>query len=285
MPFPSTFDEVYFSDRSWSERVTAWIKTNEAQGFSSENAALVRRVLSDDDTGLRIVINITPGALTSVLREGEYKNLYEHPVIGGAAKEVPASRLTVDEALDLDEHTYFGALALGGSGVRFYGQYCLVLRPDHDDASTHLFDRDSYDILFPPLATDHPADVDLVACLRGTWVDDRLDMAMLKVLPEIRHDNRLVTSGTISDLLLRDQEFIEVHLHGSIGIDRLEEIRESPDDATTELAILERSRNGLRTSTVDREWIRRRALLAELMDHRKIPHHVVTIYGKGYQWA
>ena len=37
--------------------------------------------------------------------------------------------MEVDDKLGIDaERTYFGAVALGGAGVRYYGEYCMVLR-------------------------------------------------------------------------------------------------------------------------------------------------------------
>jgi hypothetical protein len=215
-----------------------------------------------------------------------YKNLYDRPVIGENPKSPSEERKKVDETLSLTTNHYFGAVALGGAGVRFYGEYCMVVRLDRVkrvDSDTRLFDRDSYDILLEPLS-NLELSRQQIQCLTGTWDTDVVEMALLRVLPEIEHDSRLVTSGTVSALVLRDQEFIEIHLDGTFGPGDLEEIRESPDDASLELAIAERERHGLFTTVVDREWARRRAEVARQLEGHKLPHRVVTLHGRGYQW-
>lgn len=291
--FPDTFDSTYFMDAPWSERVERWIELNQSSGFSTGNVDMMRQMCENTDTGLRMVVNITAKALLGVLREGEYKNLYDNPVIGSDPKEPSAERQRVDLALGIGENTYFGAVALGGAGVRFYGEYCMVLTLARlEMAPTALFDRDSFDILLDPLigltrgAQGDPLGptVEQLACLRGTWSQDRVHMALLRVLADISHDSRLVTSGTISELLLRDQEFIEVHLEGSFGPGDIEEVRQSPDDAAIELTISERERRGLFTTAVEREWARQRAEVARRLDDHDVRHKIVTLHGRGYQW-
>jgi hypothetical protein len=295
--FPEPFDPIYFRDASWAERVDLWVQAHVNTGFAAGNVEVVEQVLADEVTGLRMVVNITADALLGVLRDGSYHNLYENPVIGGSAKEPTDERRKVDETFDLTDNHYFGAAALGGAGVRFYGEYCMVIKLERVSPSaasrapgggrtipdTRLLDRDSYDILLQPLSALQLSKRQ-VERLTGTWDADVLHMALLRVLPEIGHDMRLATSGTISEAVLRDQEFIEVHLKGSFGPPDLEEVRESPDDAALELAIAERARHGLFTTMVDREWARRRAVVARELDRQRVRHRVVTLHGRGYQW-
>jgi hypothetical protein len=284
--FPDGFDPIYFADESWSRRVKLWADAEGDAGFSGGNLHVVRQVLDDPDTGLRMVVNITADALLSMIDAGQYYNLYDEPVIGGEPRKPTATRLQVDEMLDVGPGYYFGAVALGGTGVRFYGEYCMVIDPRHVPAETRLFDRDSYDLLLDPLA-DPPLNEEQLLRLRGWWKDDEDDvvaMALLRVLPQVGQGSRLVTSGTISEAVLKDQEFIEVHLARPFGHRELEEVRESPDDAATELTIAERERHGLYTSYVEREWRRRRARVAEYLDEHAIRHRIVTLHGRGYQW-
>ena len=114
--------------------------------------------------------------------------------------------------------------------------------------------------------------------------DDAVDMALRRVLSEVAHDVRLVTSGTVSERLLRDQEYIEVHLDGSFAPTDLEEVRLSPDDAAAEFAIAERERSGQYTTLVERMWRQRRGEVIQDLVDAKVPVRVVTLHGKGYQW-
>jgi hypothetical protein len=282
-PYPPQFDPIYFSVLQWCERVDLWESNHQSSGFSGGNVAVIRQVLSDPETGLRMVVNITADALRSFLREGTYRNLYDAPVVGGAARQPSPERLRVDTRFGLGPNVYFGAVALGGTGIRFYGEYCMVIKLDRMAGDTRLVDRDSYDILSEPLSELELRDEQL-NCLRGTWKEDAVDMALLRVLSEVTHDIRLVTSGTVSERLLRDQEYIEVHLDGTFAPTDLEEVRLSPDDAATESAIAEREREGLHTSLVERMWRQRRTDVIQDLASTNTLVRVVTLHGRGYQW-
>jgi hypothetical protein len=282
--FPFGFDETYFCGAPWSERVELWVADNQDVGFSGGNEMIVRNVLKDPETGLRMVVNITAFSLLVVLATNQYLNLYDRPRIGGAAPEPSDARKWVDKTLDLGETTYFGAVALGGAGVRYYGEYCMVLQLDQVADTTQLFDRDSYDILAEPLVA-LPLTAARIDALRGRWGSDRVDMAVRRVLPELGHDIRLATSGTISDAVLRDQEFIEVHLDGSFEPRAIEEIRESPDETTIEMSLRGRPDRGIALNQTEQEWLVRREIVIEMLAVLGIPHRIVTLHGRGYQWA
>ena len=280
--FPPHFDPTYFSAQSWADRVDRWETDNQGSVFSGGNVAVIRQMLSDPETGLRMVVNITADALRSFLSEGRYRNLYDSPLVGGSARQPSPERVKVDSRFGLGPNVYFGALALGGTGVRFYGEYCMVIKLDRVPADTRLFDRDSYDILSEPLNELKLTDEQLKS-LGGTWRDDAVDMALRRVLSEVTHNVRLVTSGTVSERLLRDQEYIEVHLDGTFTPTDLEEVRLSPDDAA-EFAIAERERQGLHTTLVEHIWRQRRADVIQDLAKAKLPVRVVTLHGRGYQW-
>jgi hypothetical protein len=67
----------------------------------------------------------------------------------------PNLRETVDAALPLNgarpEDVYFGAVELFGSGIRFYGDVCLVIRKDVVAHDTLVLDRNSFDLISAPL--------------------------------------------------------------------------------------------------------------------------------------
>jgi hypothetical protein len=281
--YPSGFDQTYFSASAWADRVDEWIAAHKDAGFSGGNAKVVRDVLRDLETGLRMVVNITAFSLHIVLQDNEYKNLYERPAIGGEPREPSETRKHVDEVLGLGRRTYFGAAALGGAGVRYYGEYCMVLTLDQVQGRARLFDRDSFDIELEPLKS-LPLTPGRLEVLRGDWDKDRVDMAVLRVLLELGHNLRLVTSGTVSDTVLRDQEFIEVHLDGSFAPRDIEEVRESPDETAIEMSLRNRRERGIALSQTEQDWLMRRAWIGEVLASYGIPHRIVTLHGRGYQW-
>jgi hypothetical protein len=280
--YPSGFDQTYFSASAWAERVDRWIDEHE-DGFSGGNAKVVRDVLRDLETGLRMVVNITAFSLYIVLRDNAYKNLYERPAIGGEPREPSETRKHVDQMLDLGPRTYFGAAALGGAGVRYYGEYCMVLTLDQVEGRATLFDRDSFDIELEPLKS-LPLTAELLGVLRGDWDADRIDMAVLRVLLELDHDLRLVTSGTVSDTVLRDQEFIEVHLNGTFEPRKVEEVRESPDETAIEMSLRNRRERGISLTQTEQDWLLRRTWVSEQLARYGVRHRIVTLHGRGYQW-
>ncbi len=283
-------DDVYFAPVSWADRVQRWLRRERGDGgndpFLEGNLRVIRQVLHDPETGLRMVINISADALMRFLEDGEYRNLYQHPVIGGKRRKPSPERRTVDQLLGFGgkaANIYFGAVALGGTGIRFYGEYCLALRPDALQQDTPLFDRDSYDVLMPPLSEEKDLP-DLVERLKGSWGADLVDMLTLKLLPELRGAQRLVTTGTVSEMTLHDQEYVEVHREGTITPAELEEVRQSPDEVAMEARILARMQAGFPPTAVEMRWRAQRDRVVQALESRGIRYRIVTLHGRGYQW-
>jgi len=284
-------DAVYFGNRTWRQRLREGLKRVRSNAsdapFIDGNIAIIRQILMHTDTGLRMVINIGADALLSFLTTGGYKNIYEEPVIGGKRHTPTPERVAVDTLLGLDgPQTYFGAVALGGTGVRFYGEYCMVIKPSRVDAATSVFDRDSYDLLLPPLAGWSASRTKkIVGALSGKWSDDLAEMLIMKMLPRLPGAQHLITVGNVSALVMSDQEFAEVHLAGKIRLADVEEVRQSPDEVAIESAILNRKRSRRSPTLVEIRWVEQRhRALAELAKH-SMRYRIVTLHGKGYQWT
>lgn len=275
----------YFAPGTWHERLVARLEqVRSTDAFMDQNSRAVETLVSDRASGLRMVINITAEALLNFLKTGDYKNLYEKPVIGGVERQPSPDRRRVDNWLGLGDSAgshYFGAIALGGTGVRFYGEYCMVIRSAATPPETKLFDRDSYDLLLPPLSTNPE---ELASTLKGQWGRDLHAMVMLKIFPALTGNHRLATTGTISDEVLRDEEFIEVHKRGKIALADIHEIRISPDEYAAEFhRALTESQGGL-PSAVHILWSKQRQDVLQSAKKAKVALRVVTGDGRGYQW-
>lgn len=273
-------DSTYFSNLPWTARVKLWGMRHPG-AFVGPNEVSIRKRLADSATAPRAVVNIWQDALCSFLRDGEYRNVYDNARIGGRAPE-DKYRVRVDTHLGLGTGTYFAAVSIGGSGVRYFGEYCMVLCDDVVDDATQLLDRDSFDTLYPPL--DKLSADQVKGMLLGTWANID-DMILMRVLPRIGHDLQVVTSGTIIELALTDQEYIEIHLTTSFRTKQVAQVLESPESTATEGRILERNRRGLSNSMHEHQWARRKAELASELDRLKITQRVVTQHGRGYQWT
>jgi hypothetical protein len=289
---PITLDSLYFSTRAWRSRLkdalSRWKTKGSVEPFLRGHLAVIRKLLLDADTGPRMVINIGADALLSFLATGLYKNIYERPVVGGAPRTPTSERLQVDAWLALPDPAafYFGAIALGGAGVRYYGEYCMAIRRSSIPADTRLFDRDSYDLLEAPLTGGSPARMlRIVKALRGTWSADLVDMLILKMLPRLPETHHLITSGSVSALVMNDQEFVEVHLPRRIDLQDIEEIRQLPHESSIEASIIGRRRGRLAPTLVEIRWLAQRRKVLRGLAHESLAYRLVTMDGKGYQWT
>jgi hypothetical protein len=278
-------DPIYFSDKSWGDRVEDWL-AGKNEPFLDGNHQVVRQIMENPESGLRMVVNISAEALLSFFASHRYYNLYEKPVIGGERREPSKERVQVDQLLAFERdprNFYFGAVALGGAGVRFYGEYCMAMKPDRVNSGTRIFDRDSYDLLLSPLKDEDDVGA-LAKKLKGNWKPDVVEMLILKLLPELRGANQLITTGTVSEMILHDQEFVEVHREGPIFPFEIEEVRQSPDEIAMEARIQARSSAGFPPTAVELRWLQQRQEVIKALERAGIRYRIVTLHGRGYQW-
>jgi hypothetical protein len=259
----------------WSRACDNWLSQQE-DPFAHDNANKLRAVLSDRETGARMVVNIGSYALLRLLQPGgEYRNAYDLVAVG-ARRAVPDERALVDDLIAprgvKGSDLYFGAVGLETAGVRFYGEYCLVLKPTANDMQ--IFERDSYELVFPPLnASKQPSE--LAKALRGRWQKDLVPMAVLKTRELIEPAGRLVTEGRFRETLLRGEEFIEAHREGPFGIGDLEKVHQSPSDIALESRIERAYTSGVLPSLEELVWQSRRARIDVKLCRQGVPTRVV----------
>ena len=154
---------------------------------------------------------------------------------GGLLKKL---REIVDEALPLNgasyKDLYFGAVELNGSGIRFYGDICLVLKAGAVPANTIILDRNSFDLIRPPIRERIKNGAHRrreAMALAGCWKDDLGAMAGLMVFENLGFRKRLLTTGQISAAVRSDEDYIEVLKIGSFSGSDLQEARFSAEDA------------------------------------------------------
>jgi hypothetical protein len=173
---------------------------------------------------------------------------------------------------------------MGGAGVRYYGNYCLVLRRKAVPPETRVFDRDSYDLLLPPLARSRrPAA--LVRKLRGVWERDLPAISVMKLFHLLENADRVRTTGNISDELLRDQEYIEIHKLGSFRPADISEVRLAPEDYAID-AHDRLTREVVRSPSTAAHllWSARHRDVLSRLNEARIAVKVVSLHGRGYQW-
>jgi hypothetical protein len=229
-----------------------------------------------------------------------YKNGYDlgnyrigDPPPGGAIK----TREKVDRSLPLPdgrgpEDIYFAAAELNGTGIRFYGDICLVLASQPGDSETVMLDRNSYDLVRSPLreqiaesvaaagAIEAEAMKTKAAEIAGSWGEDLPTMAALKVLDERAHRTRRLTTGAISDGVLSDEDYLEVLRCQSFGTADLQEARFTAADAAQEALISDRWRIGSCPDYDSLLWQDRRRRAEEFLRCAHVPVRVITTTGR-----
>lgn len=260
----------YIKKWSWTKRRSEVLKqaNDWAFGkFSAANAKSVEAMASakGKNARLHVIFNIGSDALRSYAQTGDYKNAYEQPTIVGATVNASPTRQHVDELIGLKnpESFYFCALSSGGVGIRFYGEYCVVLKSGSDSGVKRVLDRNSYDFIRSPLKEllAHRAlteKQDLVKRLETGFRSKEMgQMLAIKVLQHFNHPSRLLTMGSISEAILADEDYVEALHEGKIPLQSVLEVRSSPLDEMQESGIL--SKLGRGQATVEELlWVSRR---------------------------
>jgi hypothetical protein len=287
----------YFLNANWLRRldgIVASATSSEGRDFATANANLVRQKLTLEKS-LRVVFNLGGYALLSYLRSDDYQNVYEEPVIFGVRRTPSQTRIDADSLVGLQpaKDYYFCALATGGTGIRFYGEYCVVICAQAaKDAVEKILDRNSWDLLVEPLkgylATlkARPKSPDLIRGLMSKLTDGSAqDMLTAKVLQHTPHQPRLLTAGAIANAILSDEDYCEAYYRGKIKLKVVEEVREHAADVSNESQIVRRLQGGESVRCEELVWATRRRMIRRHLASRGIPRSVPADSGRSGRWS
>jgi hypothetical protein len=271
----------YFKPGStWSDRLA---EVSEAlSNFEAANRDVILRCLKQDQ--LRVVVNLPADALLGVLGGDHYRNCYELPFIAGAVRVPSQKRIRVDSLLGFvpdGRNRYFAAISFGGTGVRFYGEYCLAIKPSVLNGPA-ILDRNSYELLDPPLSEEENPSA-IVGVLRGSW-NDLPAVLTLKVLASVRQENRLLPPGAISDAVLRDEDFVEVHLADKIVTASIDEIRQAPEDVARDSHLRQQLAKRNMPRPEELLWSKQRHEVDIQLGQAGVKNRIITTNGRGARW-
>ena len=287
-------------------------KDTEPWEFAKANAEAVKATIDGRgpdtktvnlDAGARVVFNISsvhiPLFVEASLNQRlpAYKNGYDLAKyrIGDSCSKLKPREI-VDRALPLPSGTtpdqiYFGAVEVNGSGIRFYGDTCLVLRRTSVAPETVVLDRNSYDLIRSPLRqrievpTDSRPKWEIkrkseAAAMSGKWAADLREIAAIRVLDEFGSRSRRLTTGLISEAVLRDEDYIEVLRWGSFSTLDLHEARVNAAEAAYEAWVSQRRSLGPRPRIEALVWRLRRRRAEAALKRAKVEIKVVTASGR-----
>jgi hypothetical protein len=294
---------------NWAARIEEVINSiaQQADGrgdYARANRRAIQRTLEglavhsnrkSEGAGYRIVVNMSSAHIPSFCDGSAYKNAYELEREGrrvGNPSEVSDKRIIVDAALKVvtgcdPESLYFAAVELNGSGIGFYGDYCLVLREDDENRHLTVLDRNSYDLLREPLLGKIDAESDTTTAraekareLSGRFGEDLAIIAAIKVLESRPSTGRLLSTAMISTGVLEDEDYIEVLRTKSFISEDVVEVRLSANDVAVDERIRSRGVSGLPPSHAEFLWRRRRRVAESRLAEKPTAMRVVTTAGR-----
>lgn len=260
---------------------------------------------ADPRAGIRAVINLSSAHVPTFCERSRSKifpayqngyNLGKMSVrVGGAPPDDHWSkREIVDHALaPLHRHAmnevYYAAAELNGAGIRFYGDICLVLRPEQVSSDTVVLDRNSYDVLRAPFRDVVEGFIDegrrqavrrhILEYLSGEYRPDLKTIGAVKVLIATGERDRRFSSGQISNGILDDEDYIEILKIGSFKAEDVEAARLSAAEAALESHVEQRLRSDP-WSHVAWRWLKERRNATQELVRSGIQVAVIATSGR-----
>ncbi len=277
--------------------------------YARANCESVRRTLQglgpdservEGAAGARVVVNLSSAhvpAFCEASRRGAprpYLNCYDLAAQGRAT--LSPKRVAVDRALPLDpahgtpEKLTYAAVEIGGTGMRYFGDVCLVLAPRvAEERQPPVLDRNSYDVLREPVrsalaglsqARLHQRRRRVLREWSGTWSVDLGTIAAIKALQTLAHRNRRWTAAMIGEAVRHDEDYIEVLLPGSFGTADLQEARFAAAEAAVDALVSTRAGQLPGPDQAALLWQARRCDADAALRAAGVPTRVVTTAGR-----
>jgi hypothetical protein len=201
----------------------------------------------------KAAINMPLPKLVRFVEEGSYLNIYElvarETGLSGAdlegavldrLKDFGPLRLKLDRLFCFEFDTHYASFNLGGAGARRYGSCCVVFDLGHWAPFHTCFAGDSIRACCSSGRAPLLADDEILASF-GTGADlDRLAVIRHERFLE-RHAHTL-DPGEVRDILEADDSLFEIHLHGPVTRDLVQEVRLSRADYHHFCDLAERAR-------------------------------------------
>ncbi|MBB2206446.1 hypothetical protein [Gluconacetobacter takamatsuzukensis] len=278
---------------TWSARRSQRVTELDAipgmpNGMPQANADMVAMTLSppaEHASGAICVVNISSEHVPGFCLGGSnaYLNAYDLVRLGKNPEAVSATRERVDQALaelvgQSAKDIYFVAAELNGTGIRFYGDICLVLESPENLAQSVILESNSYDLVRAPKSamTTTPATLLQEAQhMSGRWGDDLSAVAAIKIFA-YRQSQRRLTTGQVSDGLLDDEDYIEVLRIGSFSVKDVKEARLSAASVAEDGRIDERLRSGPIPDAASLKWRHQRRQAERSLVQHGVPVRVVS---------
>ena len=207
------------------------------------NAPLLDEFCSAIRDAARVTINMGSKKLTSLIATDAYPTVYEmareeaartgrepEDVLRTRQTEHYTGRVRFDRHFANGESFVYGALNLRGVGPRYYGWYCVALKPPADEGLLALLPGNSLELYVDDVGEN--VDQEGVARDAGAW-SHRAQVAACKHGEALQSTDPVHWPDMICSPDKNEQRFIEAILGDTVSRTQIEEIRIATDDAAS----------------------------------------------------
>lgn len=185
----------------------------------------------------RAAINMPIPKLVRFLEEGGYLNVYEFvaretglagedldQAVEARLRELGPLRRRIDRLFDFQPDTHYAALNLGGAGASRYGRCCVVFDLRHWAPFHTCYAGDSIRSCFQADQGPALSEEEILASFAAGEDLDRL--AVVHWEPSLGDPARdpCLQPGEVRDIVEAEDSILEIHLHGPVTRDRIQEV-------------------------------------------------------------
>lgn len=185
----------------------------------------------------RAAINMPIPKLVRFLDEGGYLNVYElvaretgltgealNEAVEARLRELGPLRRQIDQLFQFQPDTHYAALNLGGAGALRYGRCCVVFDLRHWAPFHTCYAGDSIRSCFQ--ADKSPALSEEEILARFAVGEDLDRLATVHWEPSLDDPARdpCLQPGEVRDIVEAEDSILEIHLHGPVTRDRIQEV-------------------------------------------------------------
>lgn len=231
-PRPTSYDRAFAGrDGLWArfeesrERLKRSGRANALRSF--------RAILSRG----RAAINMPVPKLVRFLEEGKYLSLYEfvaretglsgedlENALQDRLREFGPPRQTIDRLFRFQPDTHYASFNLGGAGARRYGRCCVVFDLRHWAPFHTCYAGDSIRACFQANKTAALSEAEILAGFAVGEDFDRLATIHWESFFEDSTQDSCFHPSEVRDIVEAEDSVLEVHLHGPVTRDRIQEV-------------------------------------------------------------
>lgn len=186
-------------------------------------------------------INMSVARAASFIEDGGYLNVYEfvgretgltgnrlERAVAKRLKELGPLRLKLDQLFHFQHDSHYASFNLGGAGARRYGFCCVTFDLRHWEPHHTCFAGDSIRTCSGADKQAVLSDGEILA--RYATGEDLVRLATVRWESFLENQEHCIDPGEVRDLVEAEDSLLELHLHGPVRREHIQEVRLSKAD-------------------------------------------------------